>query len=116
MYSVLEQLVKSKEGILSLVNLENEEIDVYIPLVTELYTGPMKKSTRVTPDFPVQTIIDLPELNVQLHIHGPDENTYTHGHLVGYNQEKIGRSLNGMECAFAEFDALNIKLKKITKS
>ena len=114
MYARLEQLIKPEQDeFLSLIETQSTRIDYYETLITALYTGPLRKRTRIGPDFPVQTIIDLPETGAQLHIHGPDKNTYTYGTIKSYGSNEVLKELSGVDCAFAERIADNINLKKI---
>lgn len=54
---------------------------------------------------------ELPGENSQLHLHGPDKTSISHGHLLDYNRNLLGE-LNGYEAAMA---ALNLDLSGAKK-
>lgn len=56
---------------------------------------------------------DLPESHVQLHLHGPDEDHLTHGHLLDYGRKRMSdRDLNGFEASMASSIAESLGFKK----
>jgi len=64
---------------------------------------------------PFQFGYDLPGTKTQLHLHGDDEDTITHGHIVPYGHkpnEKPFVELNSFQASLASLDAENIGFKK----
>jgi len=65
---------------------------------------------------PFKVGYDLPESKLQLHLHGPDENTISHGYFKDYKQNKIeGSDINGFQASMAVLKAEQLGFKKIKR-
>ena len=87
-----------------------QTIDTYTSGTTALYTPPPKPFGLMNPQ-PFQMGYDLPGRNTQLHLHGPNPNTITHGHILDHNRNVLG-NLNGYEASMA---SLNLDLNGYKK-
>ena len=61
---------------------------------------------------PFQRGYDLPGTGTQLHLHGPDPTTITHGSLLDHTRNKLA-DLNGYESSIADLNANLLGFRKI---
>lgn len=55
---------------------------------------------------------DMPNLGVQVHFHGPDENHLTFGKVKSYEGETLTRIRDSCELAMLDYNALSSGLKR----
>jgi hypothetical protein len=65
-----------------------------------------------TPQYPAQSIYDMPATGTQLHLHGPDQTTITYGCLYDYNRQVVAE-FDGLRSAMAALQAESMGLRKI---
>jgi hypothetical protein len=86
-----------------------------MPSVPSRFGGAGSEKFGLTNPQDFHTGYDMPNLKIQLHLHGPDKNTITHGHIVSYGHkpnEKPLVELNGFKASLASLGAEKIGLKK----
>lgn len=82
-----------------------------LPQYFQFEPAKLLSSERLTIHYPTHTIYDLPESGVQLHLHGPDPDTITHGRLYDYERRPL-KDLNGYEASMASLRADTLGLIK----
>lgn len=73
--------------------------------------GMQNDQSLLTPQDPFQGGYDLPESGCQIHLHGPNPDTITEGHLKLTGTDSYGPRLNGCDASMAALGAQQIGLK-----
>lgn len=105
MTQALERMLDDVQGL--------QILDVYAVGLSQMYSGPIGPGPMGAQPFLVG--YDMPGTGTQLHLHGQNLNTITHGHIVPYGHSPGQRplvELNGFDASMASLRAENLGFKK----